>query len=125
MTYAEFAHLKIGDRVTVATTGDKYSGAEGVVAGFLDGRVSVQWPDGQAFFYPLHMAQRAEAKDQVFNLRGAWRLMWHGVVPATTWRDKGAAEAQLALLRSGHSVLCADGSLRHVGAGRVEVRHAR
>lgn len=58
----------------------------------------------------------SETKDQVFQLRDGWRLIFQGVVPRATWRDRGGAEAALSLLKSGYSVLTPDGSIKHVGS---------
>ena len=55
-------------------------------------------------------------QNEVFNLKGNWRLCFNGIVPMITWRDKGAAQAQLSLLNSGYSVLQKDGTITHVGA---------
>lgn len=50
--------------------------------------------------------------DEVFNLHDIWRLSFDGIVPVTTWAERGPAEAQLELLRDGHSTLGQDGILR-------------
>lgn len=121
MSHLEYEKLSIGDRVTIRVIESQYNEVVGAVAGFLGGKISVRWPDGKAFFYPMHVVMPIGVKNEVFNLRGAWRLIWNGVVPATTWADKGGAEAQLSLLRNGYSVLCTDGRIKHVGAMRCEV----
>jgi hypothetical protein len=54
--------------------------------------------------------------NEVFCLRGHWMLVYNGVVPSTTWGSRGAAEAQLDLLRSGYSVITLDTGIRHIGA---------
>jgi hypothetical protein len=55
--------------------------------------------------------------DQVFNLHGAWRVAFNGVVVTTAWETQGAAQAQLRLLESGYSTLTADGTIKHVRHG--------
>jgi len=57
-------------------------------------------------------------KNEVVRLRGGWHVVWQGQMPVTSWTDKSGALAQLALLRSGYTVLAEDGRLRHVGAMR-------
>jgi hypothetical protein len=52
--------------------------------------------------------------DQVFFLKGAWQLMFNGIVPTTTWPARGPAEVQLYLLRKGYSVLTPEGSIKHL-----------
>lgn len=59
-----------------------------------------------------------ETKDQVFRLRDGWRLIFNGVVPRAEWQERGPAEAQLNLLRSGHSVLTPESGIKHVGASQ-------
>ena len=44
--------------------------------------------------------------DEVFN----------GIVPWTTWTERGAAEAQLSLLKSGYSIITENGGIKHVEA---------
>ena len=58
--------------------------------------------------------------DESFQLRDGWHISFHGVVPVTTWDSKGAAEAQLSLLRSGYSQMGEGGVIRHVGASRYK-----
>jgi hypothetical protein len=80
--------------------------------------ITVAWPDGA---YGCHRTAELAVlpRNEVFNLHGAWRLVWDGSVPATCWRDRGGAEAQLWLLETGYSALCADGTLRYVGQKAV------
>lgn len=60
-------------------------------------------------------------KSEVFQLRDGWHLMFNGMVPVATWQERGPAEAQLALLKAGYSVLTDDGCrIKHVGARSAE-----
>ena len=60
-----------------------------------------------------------EIGDEVFRLRSQWRLVFNGKVPVTTWSQKGAAEAQLELLKKRYSEIGEDGIIRHVGAKKT------
>jgi len=62
-----------------------------------------------------------ELKDEVFHLHGAWRICFQGIVPTAAWRERGPAEAQLSLLKSGYSIIQQDGTIKHVGAGRPKL----
>ncbi len=53
---------------------------------------------------------------EVFQLRDGWRVIFKGAVAKGTWADKGAAEAQLDLLKKGYSALTAGGDIKHIGA---------
>ena len=55
-------------------------------------------------------------KNEVFTIGRGWQLCFNGVVPVDTWNDKGGAEAQLSLLKSGYSVMQENGVIKHVGA---------
>jgi hypothetical protein len=80
--------------------------------------ITVAWPDDR---YGCHRAAelRVLPRNEVFNLHGAWRLVWDGCVPLTCWADKGAALAQLRLLEDGYSAMCSDGRIQHVGRKAV------
>ena len=54
----------------------------------------------------------ASTKNQTFLLRDTWHLIFQGVVPKVEWQERGAAEAQLSLLESGHSVLTPTGGIK-------------
>ncbi len=59
----------------------------------------------------------------VFYLKGSWQILFNGIVPRTTWQEKGSAEAQLALFESGYSELTYDGIIVHPGAKRRSTNH--
>lgn len=54
-------------------------------------------------------------KDETFNIHGSWRLSFKGIVPLIAWKTKGAAEAQLTLLKKGYSVMTDSGVIKHIG----------
>jgi len=118
MTYEATYNLSIGDRVTVDLPKSERSGVVGHIAGFIGDRIRVLWPDGRAMLYTAYVVV-VVPPNEVFNLHGAWRLIWNGAVPSTTWANKNGALAQLALLKSGYTTLCADGRLYHAGAAKV------
>jgi len=55
---------------------------------------------------------------EVFQLRDGWHLIFKGAVASASWADKGAAEAQLDLLKKGYSILTPGGGIKHVGVAR-------
>ena len=55
-------------------------------------------------------------KDEVFFLHNAYHVIFNGVVVRAEWQERGPAEAQLSLLKSGYSVLTSSGGVKHVGA---------
>lgn len=55
-------------------------------------------------------------KNEIFCLHGEVRIIFNGVVVAGGWQEPGLAKAQLALLKSGYSVLTPTGGVKHVGA---------
>ena len=58
---------------------------------------------------------RPGAQGEVIRLRDGFHVAWKGVVSSATWRDKGPAEAQLDLLRSGYSAMTMEGRIKHLG----------
>lgn len=51
-----------------------------------------------------------------FQLRDGWHLIFKGVVAKPKWSDKGAAEAQLDLLKKGYSTMDVSGNIKHKGS---------
>lgn len=83
-------------------------------------------------FCPAEVSEfnsRVSADDQgeVFRIREAdgYRVRFGGVIASASWQDKGAAEAQLSLLRKGYSFICSDGRILHTaGLPAQEVSNA-
>ena len=50
---------------------------------------------------------------ETFYLPDGWRVRFGNKVARAVWHEKGPAEAQLSLLRSGYSVLRPDGHIVH------------
>lgn len=70
-------------------------------------RSNQNWPDSEVTELP------SQESSYVFYLKDAWRVFFNGIVPDTTWNCKGAAEAQLDLLKSGYSVMQENGVIKH------------
>ena len=50
--------------------------------------------------------------NQVFFVKGAWKVAFNGLVLAPDWAEKGGAEAALYLLERGKGEVTASGNIR-------------
>ena len=51
----------------------------------------------------------AQRRTEVFRLRDGFHIVYQGIVARALWPEKGPAEAQLGLLRSGYSTISDEG----------------